>query len=435
MSEFDITVGEWLAPDYGSPEVQATVSALRIEARNVAITEVEDRLSKSVRPHIYVPAIQLAEWLTMNWWRLRWEARPARPSIDWRYVHNLAAIGGDTPWPALELSSDGEFINLQMTAEDAPDVSAIRYIRNINIDIPTRVFEAAVDRFLNTVEARLGAVLPKYADLRELRIELNDERGSSVATRECRWQARAGIHPGDASEAWLLSAGTLIDDTGDVGGEEILDVAPNLSDGLASAKELIESMKSSNTTVDLSLAKLKESTAPRRMERPWERGARLAQSFREQNGLGAEVLTSTRFSELLATALPLQGEVTKAPLGGGFRNGAGSKRTRVLFGSRRPESQRFFLARLLGAAHVLPPREHLVPVTDADTALQKMERSFAQELLCPWAALDAFTDDEGLGNDALEAAADHFGVSEWLVRSTLVNRGKLPRDRLPSQLR
>jgi hypothetical protein len=35
-------------------------------------------------------------------------------------------------------------------------------------------------------------------------------------------------------------------------------------------------------------------------------------------------------------------------------------------------------------------------------------------------------------DDALIEAAEHFQVSEWTVRSTLVNRGKISRDRLPS---
>jgi Zn-dependent peptidase ImmA (M78 family) len=120
------------------------------------------------------------------------------------------------------------------------------------------------------------------------------------------------------------------------------------------------------------------------------------------------------------------------PLGGGFRNRVANGRTKILLPSSRPTTQRFFLARMIGAAHVLAPEEHLIPVTDSDSALQTLERAFAQEFLCPWAALDAFTNEHGVGDDALNEAAEHFQVSEWTVRSTLVNRGKISRDRLPS---
>ncbi len=71
-------------------------------------------------------------------------------------------------------------------------------------------------------------------------------------------------------------------------------------------------------------------------------------------------------------------------------------------------------------------------MTDAATALQKVERSFAQELLCPFAALDAFTEEHGLDDDGIDDAAEHFGVSQRLILSTLVNKHKLGRQRLPA---
>ncbi len=114
------------------------------------------------------------------------------------------------------------------------------------------------------------------------------------------------------------------------------------------------------------------------------------------------------------------------------RNGVANGRTAVLVTSRRIETQRFHLARVLGCALTLKTDRQFLPVTAAATALQKVERSFAQELLCPWKSLDAFTDEEGIDERGVEAAADYFEVSEWLILSALVNRGKLPRHRLPS---
>src|SRR5258708_35607813 len=118
-------------------------------------------------------------------------------------------------------------------------------------------------------------------------------------------------------------------------------------------------------------------------------------------------------------------------LSGGFRNGKSHGRTAILIPKHRVESQRFYLARVIGCALRASPQEHVLPVTDAGTALQKFERSFAQELLCPWVDLDTFTDEHGIDADGIAEAAEHFEVSQWLVLSTLVNRKKLPRDRLP----
>lgn len=69
----------------------------------------------------------------------------------------------------------------------------------------------------------------------------------------------------------------------------------------------------------------------------------------------------------------------RGPLGGGFRNAVAGGRTRIVVTSSHPTSQRFYLARMIGAALVLAPDQHLVPVTTSYSALQKLERSFAQE--------------------------------------------------------
>jgi hypothetical protein len=117
-------------------------------------------------------------------------------------------------------------------------------------------------------------------------------------------------------------------------------------------------------------------------------------------------------------------------LRGGFRNSGAGGRVALLVTSRREDSQRFYLARLVAAALLSSPDQHVLPVSDVGTALQKLERSFAQELLCPWTDLDAFTDQNGTDDEGIADVAEHFAVSELVVRSALVNKKKLPRHRL-----
>ena len=432
MSEISFDAIDWIGSSYGDEVARATMGSLRIsagEGLKVTVTEVEDTLSQSVRLHINVPLASIAEWLVMNWWRLRWEGKPTNPTTGWYQAHCLSGIGGDDAWPALEFSSDGEFIQLRMEAEAAADVSAIRYLRSVSLEVPAHDFEAAVERFVDVVEARLALRLPQYRALAELRAELREERRLASVAKTCRWQALAGIDPGEATEAWLEAAQSLVDEVGATAGDEVMSVLPDLDRGLASAERIIEAMKQSTTAVDLSCAAPDSSPAAR--ELPWQRGARLAREMRRRHGLGTDLLTNERLSELLSTHLPLQGEPSPGALGGGFRNGVAGGRTKIVWKSRRPETQRFYLARMIGAAHVLAPDQHLVPVTERGTALQKLERSFAQEFLCPWATLDAFTNEHGLDDEDLLDAAQHFQVSEHLVRSTLVNRGKVSRNRLP----
>ncbi|MBI4950475.1 MAG: hypothetical protein HY908_00430 [Myxococcales bacterium] len=434
MAELSFEVLGWLAGGDGDAAAQATLASLSIVAGepSVIVTEVEDRIARTVRPHINVPASLVAEWLLMNWWRLRWEGLHAHaPSAEWRRVHWLSGIGGDHAWPALELSSDGEFINLHMEAEAAPDVAAVRYLRSVDAAVPASDFEAAVDRFVGLVEPRVHEVAPGHRMLAELRAELADERSRSTLGRECRWQALAGINPGDADEGWLRTVASMGDDFGAGACAEILSTLPDLDGGLPSALAIVDALKASATTVDLSGVR-RASPAPHG-ELPWQKGARLAAELRSREKLGSGPLSDANLGALVSSQLPLQGEVRKrAAFSGGFRNGVAGGRTRIALTSHHLTSQRFYLARLIGAAHVLDASEHVVPVTNEGTALQKLERSFAQELLCPWAALDAFTDESGTDDEGVAEAAEHFEVSEWLIQSTLVNRGKISRYRLPA---
>lgn len=434
MSELDFEVLGWLAPAFGTEAEQATSGSLRISAGHatvVALTEVEDSLARTVRDHVNLPLVSLAEWLLGNWWRLRWEGRPPRPSRGWQRAHSLAAIGGGNTWPNLEISSDGAFVELVQRAEDARDVSAVRYLRSIHVEIPAMEFEAAVNRLVDVVEARLVATLPAYRSLRELREELAEETSREGLARECRWQALAGMAPGDAEASWLERARALVEEAGGGAGDEILGVVSQLKGGLTAAARVVEALKASTTTVDSTWVP-RGARQPR--ELPWQTGARWARELRTRHGLGNGPLPNQRLSELLSVPIPLQGIPMQQDraLGGGYRNGVSNGRTRVGLPSQIQVQQRFFLARMIAGAASLDASEHVIPVTKGDSALQKIERSFAQELLCPWEALDAFTDEQGVDADGILEAAEHFQVSEYVVRTTLVNRGKMSRDQLPA---
>lgn len=434
MAELSFELVGWIASTYGDEESRATMGSLRIAAGEepcILVTEVEDTIGKTLRSHINVPLVSMATWLLMNWWRLRWEGRPTQPTTDWRRVHCLSGIGGDDAWPALEFSSDGDFIQLHMEAETRPDVSAIRYINPVRLEVPAETFEAAVERFVDVVEARLAALSPKYRVLSELRSELAEERRSPGVARVCRWQALAGIDPGDAPDAWIKAAESLVEEAGPTAGDEIMSVLPKLGEDPRKAADVIDMMKRSSMAADLSW--VGSAAAMTGRELPWQKGVRLAKEMRTHQGLAAGPLTNDTLSNLLSVPVPLPGQPMKiGPLSGGFRNGVSNGRTRIVWPSHGLASQRFFLARMIGAALVLAPDEHLVPVTTGYTALQKVERSFAQEFLCPWEALDAFTNEHGLDDDALTEAAEHFQVSEWVVRYALFNHRKISIDRLPS---
>jgi hypothetical protein len=190
-------------------------------------------------------------------------------------------------------------------------------------------------------------------------------------------------------------------------------------------------MRRSETTVRLDWAVSEQSQSPVG-EIPWARGARLAGELRAHVGIPSGPLTNETLEDLLNTKLPLPKSdwTGQRQLRGGYRNGVTQGRTAVLVTSQRNDSQRFYLARLIGAALTASADQHVLPVSDAATALQKLERSFAQELLCPWQDLDAFIYEIGTDDEGIADAAAHFEVSERVVLTTLVNKGKVPRSRL-----
>ncbi len=428
MQALDFKICDWhSAPSSVGPS-DLTLGSLCVEVGGPAVarrsaTEVFDIAARTVRQHIYVPIYPLAKWLLLNWWRLRWE--PERQSLDWQFSHSIASIGDGYVWPPITFASDGVFVQLTVAPEATADVAGIRYLRDFSIEIPGADFEAAVDELADAVSQRLRACQRPDRELELIREELAEERSDPELTRACRHQAYAGFAPGDASDEWIATAEDLMRTTGPDAVDEVMAVLPNLDGSLATARERIEEIRSSQIVLDLSWTRT--PTPGPELELPWQRGARLATELRTDLHLPVP-LGSSKLGELLGVAFPI-GNSGSRELCGGYRNGSDDDRIRATVPSTHPHSQRFYLSRLIGCSLLTSPADQLIPVTTTSTALQKADRSFAQELLCPWEALDAFTDERGLDDEAIEDAANHFDVSELLVLSTLVNKHKVPRHR------
>jgi Zn-dependent peptidase ImmA (M78 family) len=103
--------------------------------------------------------------------------------------------------------------------------------------------------------------------------------------------------------------------------------------------------------------------------------------------------------------------------------------SRVVLRPKWETGRRFELARLLGDGVAAPNDNKLKAATRAYTYRQKMQRSFAAELLSPF---EAVTDmlHRDFSDESLESAARHFAVSERAVRTLLVNHGCLDREDL-----
>jgi hypothetical protein len=316
MSELEFKIDAWLGALIEDPLEKETLSSFRILVGpdRVPATEVDDLIAHTVRGHINVPAYRVARWLIVNWWRLRWEPYRKTPSLDWLNSHSMASLGGDYAWPALTFSSDGEFIQLRLRAEVSPDVSAVRYLRDIRTDIPAADFERAVDGFLGTVEQRLVTRLPHERELIELREELNSERSDSRQKMDCKLQALAGIDPGASSMEWMKAVRELARQTGAGAIEEVVAATSIPSGGLGAAQDAISAMHESKTTVKLDWAVPGQVKSPAN-EVPWKRGEHLARKFRETLGIPSGPIENNTLEELLDVKLPLPRSLSANHLG------------------------------------------------------------------------------------------------------------------------
>ena len=87
------------------------------------------------------------------------------------------------------------------------------------------------------------------------------------------------------------------------------------------------------------------------------------------------------------------------------------------------------LARLLGDQLLTDEADRLHPATRASTYRQKAQRSFAAEFLSPFNEIEHALGGD-LSDEAQQEIAEHFQVSPLVVRTLLVNHGRLDREEL-----
>ena len=435
-AEIEFEIAQWLDTkpiDGIADELSASLGLTARDGRSTYhLFQVYDELKNSVSPNVHLSAYSVAVWILTNWWRLRWE--PYRTDSDtWEHAHSLASIGNGFAWPPLTICGDGEFIQLNMAPELSADVAAVRYLRGeFTFELPAANFESAIDRFVQSVRKRLVEVGTCSDDLDELIKELDHERADPKLSLICRLQALAGMDPGDASDEWFETVQELTKLTGPKAITEIMATLPAFHGDLEAASMAIRMIRDSNITMRMPSFDIDVNPSPVAEEIPWRRGARYAQVLREHLGLspGASI-SNGKLSEFLGTSLPFPSKslIPKGPLTGGVRKSDSKGLISVGVSTPNPASQRFHAARIVGSA-TLDHSSQVFAVTKERTSMQKFQRAFAQEFLCPWSALDAFTDDKGVDEDAIEQAAEHFGVSDYVVRYALVNHNKLDWTRI-----
>jgi hypothetical protein len=415
---------DWETLERGSPEERACFAALGIQYGDTWLTRAEDSFVNRLRDKVHLSAYRLAEWLAWNWWRLRWEPRASRP--NWALAHRLPTIGGGYVWPNITIFSDGELIVLLTKPTESRPQEPLRYIEDIAAVVRASAFENAVDLFVDQVRGQLRAEGINTTNLDDIWQAVLEERADPNAALRRKFEALLGFEP-DEVDASRIDA--LVADSETFGQEAIAEVAASRSgaEDTPTARELqrIAIEKGFDCTprdaVRLSKAHLPSFGAVA----AWVRGAEAAQELRTQEQLGAASLSNKRLAELAGTS---ESHLKEREVGPGFSFvlDKNIQSGRIVLRSKWEAGRRFELARLIGD-RLAGGVGTFFPATRSYTYRQKLQRSFAAELLCPFDPLMEMLRGD-LSTEAIEEAAQYFAVSPLTVRTVLVNHHQIERD-------
>nr|MBF0222228.1 hypothetical protein [Desulfobulbaceae bacterium] len=419
---------EWLSSEATTLD-RIAFAAIDIRVNGCSVTELEDINARTIRSTARVSAYQLAFWFAANWWRLIHE--PERETLSWRMSHCLGAAGGGFVWPDLTFASDGEFLLLSSRSTRGLFGAPVRYINSSDETISLSDFGAEIDRFIEAVLERVASCSTQITPLAELWQSVREERQTFESSKWRTFEALLGCDPDEADEQLIIEIQGYSSKWGNKAVEEI--VAGTQQKAAKTIGEIDGYLSTSQTMKIPNLTSLRsEINTLDQGQSPWRRAAYMASQARAAWGVGA---TQVMNGKLLADIFSLSEDFVNGtrqdvgvPIGVGCRNDYSSDYLEVVL-TKRPQTGRHFeLARLMADNLIAPSSDVLLPVTLAKTARQKFQRSFAQELLCPFAGLAEFLGNQTPDDETIEEAASYYHVSPLLVKTTLVNRGRLGRD-------
>jgi len=421
---------EWLASGAIDSAERAGFAAITILINDRPLTELEDMVAKTIRSSARVSAHDLALWFASNWWRLRWE--PQQDTISWKMSHQIAAIGGGYAWPDISFCSDGDFVLISGKPSSHWSGAPIRYLHSCEESIGACEFEQGIDLFIEAVLERIAAFDKIQSPLLSLWMEVCDERQNTEMAAWRKLEALLGYDPGEAPPGQVEELLTMAKKVGFGAIEEI--ASASQSNALDHVRTLMECQGEAITAIVPGRDGLREKI--RQIDRarfPWQQAEQAAILTRGAWGLSqGEPIHNKDFCDLLGLPVAFleRGCARQSSLAAGFRDTPVHDGLKVMLTKRPVTSRRFELSRLIGDDLSTQITENLLPATHAKTSRQKFQRAFAQELLCPYKALDSFFGDKVPDDDEMEEAADHFLVSPLLLKTILVNRGRLSRFEL-----
>ena len=420
----------WVEPTSGGPANRYFLAEVGIEADGVPVTALADSHARTYRSGIRVSAYDLASWFIANWWRLRWEAQGE--GLSWNMSHRVGAAGNGYLWPDLEFVGGDATVQIRSNPISLGSTPPLRFLSEVDIHVPAGEFEDAVRDFVGTVASRLQSWASQDTEgLQELLSawrDLGQEIKDPVLSFDRAIEARMGFDPEEAEPAVLVGLRQAAEEVGRNPVEEL--AASSKSRALEDFETLWRDVRQRSCPMRLDVTPDMKAKAARiqvRSQKPWRKGAVLAELVRREWSMNRDAVDNRDLAELCEVSVDWihLGFDENVPIPAGFRSGSGESRLRVSLKKRHPTGRRFALARIIGDHLLAGDGDRLLPVTDTTTERQQFQRAFAQAFLCPFDALRDYLGSKDPDDDFIEDAAQHFDVSSWLVRSALINHGVL----------
>jgi hypothetical protein len=445
MSTFNI-YHEWLHDVQIDQPERAAQAEISILVNEICLTENEDRSENTSRQFARLSALHLSEWFATNWWRLLWEPYDGKTTPEWQMSHKIGAADGGYLWPDLSFISDWNTVLVRSSPTVPRATEPIHYTVDYNHFIQATSFEQGIDHFVYSTIDRLAKTATKYTDLAQLWSEVVKERNDPQFAAWRKLEACLGYEP-DEGPTNLLEDLQKQNDTYGINAVQEL-AAASKSQALEHLHILDAGIRNQGIPVrvhNASTLRDRLTAQPSRSDDPpWQRATRAAQIAREVWSLGRGPIQTHTLSELFGFDLSVSysresDNPRRLQLSAGMRDDHVPDGFLTSFNQRYLSGRRFTLARLV--ADYLEPHQNdlLLPATFARTSRQKFQRAFAQEFLCPFDELTEFlgvvdpTDNDiNLTDDDINDAAWYFEVSPLTIKITLVNKGVIERDNLPS---
>lgn len=380
---------------------------------------------------IRVPAAPLAFWFAENWWRLRWEPRTSIPSDSWRMAHEMSAIGYGHAWPRVTIWGDRDRVMLIARAEPPGIAGPVRFLTNAVVFTPGPDFEATLDRFFDEA---IGIVpSADHDELGALVEQLGRERGDPELSRWRRLEAVSGYDPDDAPEALISSLCELETRYRSEDVEEAVAAAPGPNAAHTIEVTLEAAKNAAPVKFEKSLNATRVVSQLGGRLQPWALAERSAHALRRDLDWGVRPLLNRALGDLAGVSTGLLSNHAATPLPYALRLSRPASRSTVLLTARWAHDRRFQLARAIGDA-IWSENSELGPISALSSSRQKFQRAFAAALLCPEEGLRDYLGPAEPEDDDIAAAARHFHVNEKTVRTVLVNKHLMERQRLGQPL-